>query len=1413
MAWVTTLGPAVVQVEYRLVHGGGCGQARARAGEPALGEGQDLAEPGETTVVVDRVLAYRMDGSAERSLTWIGHGLEDLGLGEAGVVAGGGLVTEEHREMARALMAGTHPVTGEVLLKPKVAADPRGKVPAAAYVKALRDAADARGVTVARLTTNVKAGQRIGRLVRGVAGEGDTHQAPVKDLEAVAAATGVALEDAYDSDVLERARQFADAKVGVGNRGYDLTLDLPKSVSLLHGLSAAVVSQRVKELFVGVVTETVTAMEGWAAYGMSGHHGGGRVATRVDSRGFAGWVMWHDVARSVDGQPPDPHLHAHVVLANLVHGEDGTWYAPGNGGRELHRHAQAAGALTQARMRRELSAGYGIEWTRDPHSGAWEIVVIGRDVRTVLSKRDGQVIGKLREEGIDPAAATRAQAKVASAKSREAKHAAPAAEPVVGEPLELRAHWRDQLAAAGIDASALAASALRPGQGVGEDLAPDVIAGEIFDPERGLTAHRKRIGRADLITAVCDTMPAGVTSLDHAQDLVDLVLKLPVSPVVELPRGPSHLTHNQRYTTPDILAAELSGLAAARTGYAGDSAVLPRQAAEAAMAAFARARGFELSAEQRQVAMRLLTSGHAVDAVIGVAGSGKTVLMQVIHQAYQAGGKTVRGTSTAAVAAAGLQAQTGIGSATIASWLRKISRGDGLAGVDVLVVDEGAMVDDRALAALLEAAKVSGTKVIAIGDPMQLKAVGVGGLFAGIHRQVDGAMMLENRRQRDPHERKALQLWRDGHREQALAEWERSGHVHDGQLPADTMAALITEWERTRTAMYAGHAPGVMDVHEELGRLLILAGTHADVQELNAAARAMRREAGEIVGDDRHYRREDGTSIALAIGDHVWVRQNDYRSRGPNADPDAVDVLNGYRGRLTGIRESDGAVLVEWRRLAPGGTTTIEQQWLSARYIAAGGLTHGTAMTVASAQGMTSDVSLVYGLGLDPNSFYSAMSRARDRTQLYLPRVALENDVDRILHGPVTNGDHSLARTLVAYGRTLTGGPDTLVATELGLEPEPIAHQQPQPPGPEADPARILRAQQVGQVDFPQRRPQRRPTAGQAQEGQQRHPFVPAGQVEQTAAAGQAQQEGREDHRPLRPQIPHWRQRPYGDLDPQDLADTLQDARQRRQRLIERAERALTDAHADLLTAREGGGPHTAALHAQRQQLQAAAAAGARARDLEARIKALHAADRQDSTEIRRLRELKQRNPIYLLMLRKTTRGQLTAQINDLAEQRGNRNPWSGQAAVKEAREQARHLDPQIASARGDGGHLDRRNDNKVLQDLRELTDNWPDWVETALAGDVAAAQAQIHAARTQLDDATSPSDTITDLSAEIAIRQTLPPPRASREAAQRADHHRHQAEQQRIAAEQRREQQRQEEQHRPYHGYDGPSHGHSLSR
>src|SRR5699024_9320421 len=144
-------------------------------------------------------------------------------------------------------------------------------------------------------------------------------------------------------------------------------------------------------------------------------------------------------------------------------------------------------------------------------------------------------------------------------------------------------------------------------------------------------------------------------------------------------------------------------------------------------------KGFRPSPEQARTIVRLIRAGHGIDMGQGVAGAGKTTIMCAARTAWDADSLRVEAAAVAAVAAAGRRAEAGITSRTVAAWRKRISEGPGLTGVNVLVLDESAMVADRDLAALVAEAAKTNTKIVGIGDSQQLHAVGAGGAFARVH--------------------------------------------------------------------------------------------------------------------------------------------------------------------------------------------------------------------------------------------------------------------------------------------------------------------------------------------------------------------------------------------------------------------------------------------------------------------------------------------------------------------------------------------------------------------------------------------------------------------------------------------------------------------------------------------------------
>jgi ATP-dependent exoDNAse (exonuclease V) alpha subunit len=661
----------------------------------------------------------------------------------------------------------------------------------------------------------------------------------------------------------------------------------------------------------------------------------------------------------------------------------------------------------------------------------WEIAAVPRDLRDVFSKRHQQV-RQAETAAAEGGTVTTEQRKLIAAQTARAKD--PAATVT-----DLRRAWALQAAEAGYDMAAVAQAATAR-YGPEPETSVEAIAQRIWDVQNGLCAHKKTVSHAEVLAAVANAAHT-IADLAELERLADAVLAVPGYAVRLDADLPGTLTAPQRYTQADIVEAEQAILTAARERRHAGAAVVDHELVAGAIEAFELANGFTLSAEQRAVVERLTGAGHGLDAVIGVAGSGKTTIMEALLLAHRSAGHVVAGASTAAIAAHHLEAETRIPSMTIASWLGRIERGPGLAGVDVLIIDEAGMVDDRQLARLVAAAAASGTQLIGIGDPLQLRAPGVGSTFADVHGAVEGLRLADNRRQQHETEIRALAAWREGDRRALLDAFDERGALHvEEQLDGVWEAMVGTWWADVRR---------IADPHERIAARLLIVGTNADVAIVNHGAQAIRLAEGELdPAAGRDYRVEGGQVLRLHVGDVVAARHNDYDT----------GVLNGYRGVVEAI-EADGTVHVAVRET---GSAEPVIKHVSEQYVRTGHLELGYAMTGHRSQGRQAQKTLVSLTGMDAHAAYSAATRHRERADVWLAAAVLEDDATRARLGEPATDRERLERTVDAYLDFLARPePDPLVLAGLaGARGDLLDHRDSQAPVQAAFPESVPQAPQ-----------------------------------------------------------------------------------------------------------------------------------------------------------------------------------------------------------------------------------------------------------------------------------------------------------------------------------------------------------------
>lgn len=1113
MAWLTKVR-ADAQVEYRLREQAGCGVVEA-----------DAVETTVVDDVVDAAVDYRLRPEGDGHLVWVGSGMSVFGY------AAGERLDDEAKDAARRIMNGCHPATGARLLAStaSVRVHPDAQLTVARLIEAIEARAAERGVEPAGLLAGKPKQQReLATQQRMVHRFGEGQRLQVGTLHKLARAAGLNLADVYGTDAVERAWAGKDKRIDTRVRGWDLVLDLPKSDSALSGLMGDGDERTFRELVQQAKADTVRQAEEWIGYAVTGEDG---KKVRIATGGLLGWSVEHLAARPVTaGEPGDPHLHVHVTIANMALCEDGEWRAIANSGQDFHRHAKALDGYFKARVRELTYETFGIRREYNAETRGWEIRHVPGELREAFSRRHLAL-----DERVGTDASREDRQRVAD-ETRRAK--------VDADASGMRSSWRTRAGVVVGDVDAMVAAAA-PGPphdgdgGTGTDgggtgprrPGPDDIARIVFDPETGLTASEKVFSRAQLLAAVASAMEFGIGAGPGLLDeLADQVLAVE-GYAVRLPHvGSTLMSSMDRYTTRDILDAEevVTGQALAR--FDEGAVQLTAGQAEAAMSVFEVAQGFALSGEQRAAITRTLTAGHGIDAHIGAAGTGKSTLMEACRIAWDATGHTYAGAAVSAVAAKSLEDASGIPARSIAAWLQQIRDGNGLSGVDVLVVDEATMSDDRQAAALMTEAARTGTKIVAIGDPKQLQAIGAGGWFKEVHRLVGGLVLTENRRQRNAAERAALEVWRTGDHEQALRILADTGRIHATGSAIEAHGQILTAWDELRSRW--------PDPHDLIDAVTVLAARNEDVDLLNLGAQQIRRQRGEL-GAEHRYALSGGADLNLAVGDLVRVRRNDYRSR----RGEGPDVLNGYRGVVTAI-EADHRVEIAWRDKRSG---SLVSAWFGPQAVSSGALSLGYAMTVAASQGLTSEVSLLYGHGANAFAVYPGITRGRAENHLWLPLQVVEDDETQARLGEARTETERLHRAVTAFAEFLGQHRGDVMVSDLLREPPAPAVREHEPARQESE-AALRRARAATAL-----------SSGRARETYEQAQRLAAGARDDTAAAPAVQlhpgSDGDEDflreraageerlaqsrRRREMAGVQSWKTRPYGKWSDTDLARAI----------------------------------------------------------------------------------------------------------------------------------------------------------------------------------------------------------------------------------------------------------------------------------
>ncbi|HET8955092.1 MAG TPA: MobF family relaxase [Solirubrobacterales bacterium] len=722
--------------------------------------------------------------------------------------------------------------------------------------------------------------------------------------------------------------------------GYDIRFSAPKSVSVLWAVGSPDLQLAIERSFDQAVEAGVSYLEAHACYVQRGKGG----VEIEPGEGFLSMSFLHRSSRA-----GDPALHAHVVTANMTRAEaDGKWLSLANPKSQspLLAEAKSAGFVFQAVLRETLTREIGATW-KPVVNGYADLEWVADSVLEHFSRRRAEIVAEMAQRGTSSPSA----AEVAAYRTREAKECDV-------DPDTQRSGWRAQaaefdLTPGRIDEWLRAAAPREP---------RPLDAKRISAAVEGLEATRSHFDRRELLCGIAEQMGEGA-SLDQLEEAVTAAISSPR--LTEIHRGKEPLGASY-YSTPRLLAMEERILQSAVAGK-GASATVPPDTLAAVLD-----RHRYLSAEQMEMVRRITTGGERIVVVSARPGTGKTTALSAAREAWAEAGIPGIGVATARSASGELH-DAGVPSMSITAL--RIRGEEAIAAGKrplpphtVVVMDESSTTSTLDMHFLVELVDRCGGQLVCIGDTRQIGAVGPGGLYGRLATVTDAIELNEIRRQRDPRDRRIVELAHEGRGSDAIDLLRASERLLIADTHEQALDALALNWHQSfqdgeDAVMIARRVRDVADLNERARELLAAEGHLGEMTV-------------EVAGQE------------FAVGDRIITRAN------------SKNVSNRERWEVVGVDSTQ--THLQLQRIGGDERSVI----LTPRYLervtdnGEPSIQHAYALTTYATESKTFDTAhALLDPGISREDFLVAVSRARGHTTAF--GVAASEFLDADL-GPAT---------------------------------------------------------------------------------------------------------------------------------------------------------------------------------------------------------------------------------------------------------------------------------------------------------------------------------------------------------------------------------------------------------------------------
>ncbi len=521
-------------------------------------------------------------------------------------------------------------------------------------------------------------------------------------------------------------------------------------------------------------------------------------------------VYKHDVSRAAD-----PGMHYHAVVMNLVHtgrpDKQGFEFKALENSDIFKNQTLNSRAFTNDLAKNLIDAGIAIEITKN----GFRIAGITDEMSALFSKRSAEM-AKAYDALKEKYGNTKTDAELKEMAALQTRQAKDLNKVTSASNID---NWKTEAKDAGFDISKSVTEAQQKARGSGKMVegSLDMSAAEALNAAvKDLTEREAVVSKNELFSKALE-YSVGKATLENIRNAEKSLIK-----------NGSLIEKNGNYTTPEIIKAQKSVESAMKNGIGavGSIAKNDEQIKDAVKAYEVENPDISLTREQLDAVSNIVNSNDRYQAVQGVAGAGKTSMLDVVNKIAKQNGFEVVAISHQGKAADEMSASLNrsVESMTIENFKNNFN----LKSNHIVVNDEASMTSLKDMNAIKDKIEAAGARMVNIGDIRQIQSISAGKIFEESQKfGLTVSQLKESMRQQNPDYRAVVKSFNDMHIDKAFNKMEKDGKLTETKdLRAETLDAY-------RSLSYTG-------------KTQIVTNTNADKNYYNKEIHNERVEKGQV---------------------------------------------------------------------------------------------------------------------------------------------------------------------------------------------------------------------------------------------------------------------------------------------------------------------------------------------------------------------------------------------------------------------------------------------------------------------------------------------------------------------------------------------------------------------------------------